>query len=75
MTAKEVKVKSKWEKSFYPFFKIDCLKISGFFIQYIFTLNLFFNLLWIELNISNELIIFKVGIFNMYIMLGGGSYE
>tara|TARA_R100000781_G_scaffold22155_1_gene16477 strand:- start:1764 stop:1994 length:231 start_codon:yes stop_codon:yes gene_type:complete len=75
VSIKEIKVNYKWKINLYPLFKIDCLKVKAFTKQYITTLSFFFNLIWIELNFSAELVTLKIGIENFYFMIGGGSNE
>ena len=75
MPVKQLKVKYKWKKSFYPIFKIDHMKVTAFTNQNIITLHLLFNIIYIELNMAIELTTFKIGIGNMYIQIGGGVNE
>ena len=73
MSIEEVKVRYKWKYDFTPFLKIDHCIIKAFTSQYVFTISLLLNLLWFEIQFSNLLTSFKIGVGNMYFVIGGGS--
>ena len=73
MTVKEVKAKYKWRKDYSPILLIGYCIITAFTNQHIFTLSLFSDMLWFEIHFSNHLTSFKIGIGNMYFIIGGGS--
>ena len=72
MTVKEIKARYKWKKEYPPILLIDYCIITAFTNQHIFTLSLFSDLLWFEIHFSNYLTSFKIGISNMYFIIGGG---
>ena len=75
MSIEEIKVRYKWKYNFTPFLKIDHCIIKAFTNQYVFTLSLLSNLLWFEIQFSNLLTSFKIGIHKMYFIIGGGANE
>ena len=75
MTVKQVKVRTKWKHDLSPFFRIDHCIVKAFYNQHIFTLSLLLDLLWFEIQFSNLLTSFKIGIHKMYFIIGGGTHE
>jgi|TARA_R110000824_G_scaffold118830_2_gene271227 hypothetical protein len=73
MTVKEIKAKYKWKKDYSPILLIDYCIVTAFTNQHIFTLSLFSDALWFEIHFSNYLTSFKIGIVDMYFIIGGGS--
>jgi|7_EtaG_2_1085326.scaffolds.fasta_scaffold48072_2 hypothetical protein len=75
MTVKQVKVRTKWKHDLSPFFRIDHCIVKAFYNQHIFTLSLLSDLLWFEIQFANHLTSLKIGIYKMYLVIGGGTHE
>ena len=75
MSIEEVKVRYKWKYDFTPFLKIDHCIIKAFTNQYVFTISLLSDLLWFEIQFANHLTSLKIGIYKMYLVIGGGTHE
>lgn len=75
MSIKEVRIKHKWNIESIPFIKISHCVVNGFVKQYIFNLSLFKDLFWVELDFANHLTSLKIGVFSVYLVIGGGTNE
>tara|TARA_R100001082_G_scaffold73842_1_gene42529 strand:- start:10632 stop:10859 length:228 start_codon:yes stop_codon:yes gene_type:complete len=75
MGVTEVKIKYKWNFGLPPIINISHCIINGFVKQYVFTINLFKNLFWIELDVASHLTTIKIGILSVYFVIGGGTNE
>ena len=75
MGIKEIKIKYKWKFKLPHIININHYIINGFIKQYVFTINLFKNLFWIEFDIASHLITIKIGVLSIYFVIGGGTNE